>query len=68
MLGTPPKAANNSNFLTSEAKLAFLYLRQAFMKAPILYYFDSKCYIRIKIDVFGFIIGGILSQPSPEFG
>ena len=42
-----PKAPGNSDFLTSEAKLVFLRLRQAFTEAPILYYFDLECYIWI---------------------
>ena len=65
--GTPPKATNNSSFLTPEAKLAFSRLRQAFTKVPILHYFDPKCYIRIKTDTSGYAIGGILSQVTLEF-
>lgn len=56
------KATGNSNFLTLEAKLVFLQLKHAFTKAPILYYFDSKRYIRIEINAFGYVIGSILSQ------
>ena len=58
---TPSGAADNSSFLISEAKLIFLRLRQAFTKAPILYYFDLECYIRIEIDVSGYAIDDILS-------
>ena len=47
------QALDNFNFLTFEAKLAFLQLRHAFTKAPIFNYLDLKCYIRIEIDVFG---------------
>ena len=32
-------------FLTSGAKMAFTKLRQAFIKAPILYYFDPERHI-----------------------
>ena len=42
------RAADNSSFLTSEAKLAFLRLRQAFTEAPILYHFDLECNIQIE--------------------
>ena len=38
--GTSPGAADNSNFLTSEAKLAFWRLRQVLTKALIFHYFD----------------------------
>ena len=66
--GTPPKAADNSTFLNSEAKLAFLQLRQAFTEAPILHHFDPERYIRIETDASGYAIGGILSQLTPESG
>ena len=66
--GTPPRAADNSSFLTSEAKLAFLRLRQAFTEAPILHHFDPERYIRIETDASGYAIGGILSQLTPESG
>ena len=35
-------AKNVSNYLTSDAKRAFDQLHQAFIKAPILQYFDPK--------------------------
>ena len=66
--GTPPRVANNSCFLISEVKLAFLRLRQAFTKASIFYYFDPERYIWIETDAFGYAIGDILSQPTPETG
>ena len=50
------------DFLTSGAKLAFTELRQAFVKALILYYFDLEHYIRIETDVLGYAIGGVFSQ------
>lgn len=65
---TPLKAADNSNFLTSEVKLAFLWLKQAFIKALIFYHFDLKYYIWIEIDIFGYIISGIFSQPILKSG
>ena len=63
-----PKAPGNSNFLTSEAKLAFSRLRQAFTEAPILHHFDPKRYIRIETDASGYAIGGIVSQLTPDSG
>ena len=53
-----------TSFFTSKARLAFTQLRQTFIKAPILYYFDSESHIRIEINVSGYAIGGILSQLS----
>ena len=62
-----PKTSDNSNFLTSEAKLVFLQLRQAFTKALILHHFNLESYIRIEIDTFGNAIDSILSQLTSEF-
>ena len=56
-----PRAADNSSFLTSKAKLVFLQLRQAFTKVSILHHFDPERYIRIETNTFGHAIGGILS-------
>ena len=55
-----------TGFFTPEARLAFTQLRQAFVKAPILYHFDPKNYIRIKTNASGYAIGGILSQLFSE--
>ena len=63
-----PKAPGNSNFLTPEAKLAFLRLRQAFTEASILYHFDPEQYIWMETDASGYAIDGILSQLTPESG
>ena len=56
------KKTVGSDFLTPGAKLAFTKLRQVFLKAPILYHFDSECYIQIRIDVSGYIIGEFFNQ------
>ena len=56
------KATGKPNFLTPDAKKAFNYLRLAFIKTPILQYFDPESYIRIKTDASGYAIGGVLSQ------
>ena len=56
------KKTVGSDFFTPGAKLAFTKLRQAFLKALILHYFDPKCYIRIETDASGYAIGGVISQ------
>ena len=66
--GTSLRAANNSSFLTSEAKLDFLQLRQAFTEAPILHHYDPKRYIQIETYASGYAIGDIVSQLTPETG
>ena len=65
---TPLKAADNSSFLTLEAKLAFSRLRKAFTESPILHHFDLEYYIGIETDVRGYAIHGILCQLTSEFG
>ena len=49
-------------FLISEVRETFNYLRQAFTKALILWHFDLKCHIQIKIDELGYTIRKVLSQ------
>ena len=56
------KKAVGSDFFTPGARLAFTKLRQAFLKAPILYYFDPERHIRIETDALGYAISGVLSQ------
>ena len=34
-----------SDFFTTGARLVFIELRQAFLKAPIVYHFDPECHI-----------------------
>ena len=51
-----------TSFLTSEARLAFTQLRQAFIEAPILHYFDLKSHIRIETNASGYAINCILIQ------
>ena len=50
------------NFVISGAKIAFIELRQAFLKAPIFHEFNPEYYIRIETDASGYAIGGVLSQ------
>ena len=58
------RATGEPIFLTSNAKEVFNYLRQAFIKAPILRHFDLESHIRIETDALGYAIGGVLSQLS----
>ena len=48
--------SSGTDFLTSEAKKAFIHLRKAFTKAPILRHFQ------IETDASGYAISGIFSQ------
>ena len=60
----PPNSRNReagTGFFTPEARLAFTQLKQAFVKAPILHYFDPESHIRIETDATGYAIGGILN-------
>ena len=58
--------SKNSNGATSylipDARQAFIQLRKAFTKAPILRHFVLKCHIQIKTNASGYAIGGVLSQ------
>ncbi len=51
-----------TDFLTSEAKTAFIHLPKAFTKAPILRHFDLKYHICIETNVLEYFISGVLSQ------
>ncbi len=53
-------------FLTLEAKLAFIRLKQAFTEAPILHHFDPERHIRIETDASGYAIGRLLSQLTSD--
>ena len=60
---SPSKNLNGATgYLTPNARQAFIQLRQAFTKAPILRYFDPECHIWIETDASGYAIGGVLSQ------
>ena len=50
-----------TNYLTPNARQAFIKLRQVFIKALILRHFHLECYIRIEINTLGYTIGGVLS-------
>ncbi len=60
------KATSETDFLTLEAKKAFIHLRKAFIKAPILMHFDPKCHIYIETNALGYAIGGVLSQMTSD--
>ena len=49
-------------FFTFGAKLVFTKLRQVFVKALILHYFDLERYIRIETDVSSYAIGRVFNQ------
>ena len=46
-------------YLTSEARLAFTQLKQAFNKALILQHFDLECHLQIETDASGYNIKGV---------
>ena len=50
-----------SSFLTPRARKVITKLRQTFIKALILHYFDSECYIQVETDVSGYGIDAVLS-------
>ena len=56
------KNLSKSDFLTPGAKLVFIKLKQAFVKAPILHHFNPKRHIWIETDAFGYAISGVISQ------
>ena len=51
-----------SMFFTDDVKRAFTKLRQAFIEALILNYFDSERHIQIETDTLGYAISEMLSQ------
>ena len=57
-------AIGKSIFLIPSTKKAFNYLRQVFIKAPILQYFDLEIHIWIETNALGYIIGKVLNQLS----
>ncbi len=56
----------SGSFLTADARRAFTKLRQAFLEAPILNYFDPERHIRIETDALGYAISGVLSQLTSD--
>ena len=61
----PPNSRNmeaKPSFFISKARLAFIKLKQMFVKAPIFNYFKLKYHIKIKSNRSEYSIGKILSQ------
>ena len=54
-------ATKEPTFLTPGAKEAFNQLRQAFIKAPILWHIDPERHIRIETNTSSYAIGRVLS-------
>ena len=54
-------------FLTSKAIKTFNHLQLAFIKAPILQYFDLESYIWIKTGVSGYGIDRVLNELKLDF-
>lgn len=50
------------DFLFLKVKKTLIYLQKAFTKIPILYYFDPKYYIPIKINISGYSISEVLNK------
>lgn len=50
------------SFQTPKARLGFARLRQAFIKAAILYHFDLKCHIWVETNASGYVISKISCQ------
>ena len=60
------KTVRSSDILIPEAKLVFIKLRQVFLKASILYYFDPEHHIWIETDELGYAIVGVPSQLTSD--
>ena len=58
---TSKNSNRTTSYLTLDAKQAFIQLKQAFIKAPILRHFDSECHIQIETDLLGYTIGRVLN-------
>ena len=51
-------------FIIFDAKKVFNYLKQAFIKVLILYYYDPKSHIWVKTNRSSYVIRRVLSQLS----
>ena len=49
-------------YLIPNTKIVFTQLKKTFTKALIFHHFDPECHIQIEIEVFGYTIGGFISQ------
>ena len=59
-------SSQSGAFFTTNARRAFIKLRQALIEAPILNHFDPECHIQIETDALVYAIGGILSQLTTD--
>ena len=55
-----------NDFFTSQTYCVFMKLQNVFLKTSIFIHFDSKKFIRVKIDVFNKIIEIIFTQQNNE--
>lgn len=55
------ETSSGSGLIASKAKLAFIKLRKTLIEASLFYYFDPQCHIWVKIHIFGYPIGRVLS-------
>ncbi len=53
--------SSETDFLIPEAKKAFIHLRKAFIKAPILRHFDLEYHIRIETNTLEYTISEVFS-------
>lgn len=56
------KSSFKSGFLTFEARLTFAKLKQAFIKAQILYLLNPECHIYVKANALGYAIDRNINQ------
>lgn len=54
--------SSKTDFLIPKAQIGFIQLRKVFTKALILHHLDPERHIQNDTDVFGYAIGGVLSQ------
>lgn len=55
-----------ARFITPGARLAFIKLRQVFIKVPTLYHFDLKFHIQTKTDLSDYAIDKVLDKLSTD--
>ncbi len=60
------KVNSETDFLTLEAKKAFIHLQKSFTKTPIFRYFDPECHIQIETNTSRYDISGVLSQMTSD--
>ncbi len=61
------KANSGTDFLILNAKVAFIYLQNAFTEAPILRNDNLERHIWIETDVLRYAKGGVLSQMTSDY-